>query len=310
MMKLGIVILNYKNYQETFNCVDSIKSTINGVSYKIYVVDNCSPNESKEELSKRYSDDDLVELILNDINGGFSAGNNVGLKKAVLDGCENILCTNPDVVFKDGAIEIMLDCLKNDKDLAVVGPKVYKADGSIQNANKGVLTPLTFVLRRRAFRFLDWFKLEKKYTYYGYGYKKPLFPKGMVSGCCFMIKSSVIHEIGYLDEKVFLYHEEDILGAKLRNHGYKVMLEPTAEIIHKEGTSTGGTSAFTRYHTFYSGLYYLWQYSGCSKFSFNFAYFSIKLLLGVYALKNKEYKCFYKKIKEEVRELKKLKRRT
>lgn len=307
-MKLGIVILNYKNYQETFNCVDSIKSTINDVSYKIYIVDNCSPNESKEELSKKYLGDELVEFILNDVNGGFSAGNNVGLKKAVLDGCDAVLCTNPDVVFKNNAIGIMLDSLFSKEKIGVVGPKVYKKDGTIQNANKGKLTPLTFVVRRKAYRFLDWFRLEKKYTYSGYDYQEPLYPKGMVSGCCFMIKSSVLLEVDYLDENVFLYHEEDILGAKLRKRGYLVMLEPSAEIVHLEGTATGGVSAFTRYHTFYSGLYYLWVYSGSSKFAFNYASFMIKFLLFTYSIKNKEYRVYYKNLRKEIRNLRRLKR--
>ncbi len=307
-MKLGIVILNYKNYQETFNCVDSIKSTAIGLSYKIYIVDNCSPNESKEELSKKYLGDELVEFILNDVNGGFSAGNNVGLKKAVLDGCDAVLCTNPDVIFKNNAIGIMLDSLLKNEKIGVVGPKVYKKDGTIQNANKGELTPLTFVVRRRAYRFLDWLKLEKKYTYKDYDYSKPMCPKGMVSGCCFMIKSSVLKEVDYLDENVFLYHEEDILGAKLRKRGYVVMLDPSAEIIHLEGTATGGVSAFTRYHTFYSGLYYLWVYSGSSKFAFNYASFMIKLLLFIYSIKNKEYRAYYKKLKREIRGVKKIER--
>ncbi len=308
MQKTGIVILNYKTYQDVFSCVDSIKSTIEDLPYKIYIVDNCSPNESLEKLTEKYGAESSIEVISSQKNNGFSAGNNIGLKKAIEDGCDAVLCTNPDVIFKNGAIKIMLESLFSSEDIGVIGPKVYGANGEIQNRNKGILTPLTFVLRRRAFRFLDWFKLEKKYTYYNYDYSKPLFPKGMVSGCCFMIKAPVLKEIDYLDENVFLFHEEDILGAKLRKINKKVMLNPSAEVIHAEGKATGGTNPFTRYCTFYSGLYYLWTYSGASKFAFNFASFMIKFLLFTFSLINKGYRQYQKKLREEIRALKKTKR--
>lgn len=305
---LAIVILNYKTYQDVFTCVDSIRSTIGDISYKIYIVDNYSPNESVEKLSNAYMNAQDIILIANDKNDGFSAGNNIGFKAAIADGYDTILCSNPDVLYYKDAISIMLNTLYANERCGVVGPKVYKPNGTIQNCNKGILSAATFILRRRGFSIFDWFGLEKKYTYVGYDYSQPLYPAGMVSGCCFMIKSALLKEINYLDENVFLYHEEDILGAKLRRAKYFVMLQPTAEIVHVEGKSTGGTSPFTRYCTFYSGLYYLWKYSNCSKFAFRMASFCVKLLISVYSLKDKNYKQYYKKLKSAIRDIKKTRR--
>ncbi|MBO4939974.1 MAG: glycosyltransferase family 2 protein [Clostridia bacterium] len=305
---LGIVMLNYKNYTDVFPCIESIRDTIGDIAYKIYLVDNASPNESVAELTKAYAQDIDVEIIAHNENGGFSAGNNVGFKRAIADGCDTLLCTNSDVKYFPNTIRIMFDRLWLDEKCGVVGPKVYKKDGSIQNCNKGTLTASTFIVRRRAFRFLDWTGKEKKYTYADYDYSAPLYPTGMVSGCCFMVKAKVMEEIGYLDEHVFLYHEEDILGAKMRHAGLYVVLEPSAELIHYEGQSTGGVSPFTRYCTFYSGLYYLWKYSDSSTFAVSVAGLCIRLMMWLYSLRAKEYRPYCKRLKQELVAMKKIKR--
>lgn len=305
---LGIVILNYKNYGDVFPCVESIRKTIGAVEYKIYVVDNNSPNESYVKLLERYHEDEDVEVIQSGVNGGFSAGNNVGFRRAIEEGCDALLCTNSDVEFYENAIKIMLDRLWSEEKLAVVGPKVYNPGDKVQDCNKGLLTPATFVFRRRGLRVFDWFGLEKKYSYKKYDYSKPLYPKGMVSGCCFLVRADVLQEVGYLDENVFLYQEEDILGAKLRKLGYKVILDPKAEIFHYGEKSTGGTSPFTHYHKFFSGLYYLWRYSECSRLGFSIACFFTKSLMWIYAIKHKEYWQYYKRLKSDIRNLKKAER--
>ena len=52
-------------------------------------------------------------MIRTDKNGGFSYGNNFGMRQAVVDGCENVLCVNSDVVFKENAIKCIDDMIKS-----------------------------------------------------------------------------------------------------------------------------------------------------------------------------------------------------
>ena len=302
---LGIVILNYKNFADTLTCVDSIRANNIDGDYRIYIVDNASPNESQGVLTEKYAEDDGITLIYSDTNGGFSAGNNIGLRQAVKDGCEAVLCTNSDVVFKDDCINQLKRTLFADQSCAVVGPKVYDGNGQIQNRNKGKLTASIFILKRKGFGWLDVKKKQRKYAYVDYDYSYNLKPEGMVSGCCFMIKANVLEKIDYLDENVFLYHEEDILGAKLRSINMYPLLDVTAEIIHLEGQSTGGLNAFLRYNTLYSGLYYLKKYTDTKKIAFNFACFVAKIMFFIKSLTNKEYKENYKKLKNKIKMLKK-----
>ena len=305
---LGIVILNYKTYQETIKCVNNILSLNIREAYRIYVIDNDSPNESLTVLKEKYVDYSVITVISSGKNGGFSYGNNVGFKLAYSDGCDKILCTNNDVEFNDDSIDILCSDLDQHSECAVVGPKVLCANGEIQNGIKGVLTVKRFIMRHKPFSFFDWFGIEKRYTYRNYSYDKPIYVNGMVSGCCFIIRSSAIHEIGYLDENVFLYHEENILAAKLLKADYKIRLNPCAEVIHFGGKTTGKPTAFLRYHSFISVLYYFWHYTETTKFSFMIVCLIIKSMFFFKSITDQKYKEYYLELKKYIKELKKSER--
>ena len=69
---VGFVILNYKTYQDTIKCVQSIVNTIDTDNYFIVIVDNGSDNESLEVLNKEYEKDDKIAVLDAEKNLGFS----------------------------------------------------------------------------------------------------------------------------------------------------------------------------------------------------------------------------------------------
>lgn len=77
---VGIVILNYNSWADTVACVDSIHEAEKKLEFRIYLVDNCSPVRPEtgvlESLDKKG-----VIFIQNERNAGYSAGNNIGIKK-------------------------------------------------------------------------------------------------------------------------------------------------------------------------------------------------------------------------------------
>ena len=100
---VGIVILNYNSWADTVACVDSIHEAEKKLEFRIYLVDNCSPVRPEpgvlESLDKRG-----VIFIQNERNAGYSAGNNIGIKRALEDGCEEVLISNSDVRYETGSI--------------------------------------------------------------------------------------------------------------------------------------------------------------------------------------------------------------
>ena len=74
MAKIGFVILNYNDSDETLQLCNKIKNYSS--IYKIVVVDNLSTDNSFEKLKK--IEGNKIDVILSDKNGGYSYGNNYG----------------------------------------------------------------------------------------------------------------------------------------------------------------------------------------------------------------------------------------
>lgn len=72
------VILHFKAYKETIECINSIYEYTKNINFKIVIVDNFSNNGSIEKIIKKYSNDKNIDVVLNKANYGFSKGNNTG----------------------------------------------------------------------------------------------------------------------------------------------------------------------------------------------------------------------------------------
>ena len=63
MKNFAVVILNYNTFEDTVVCVDSIKKYTTCSSYKIFVVDNASPDKSGQLLISKYAQEVFYRLF-------------------------------------------------------------------------------------------------------------------------------------------------------------------------------------------------------------------------------------------------------
>ncbi len=228
MNKVMAVILNYNSYEDTLKCFDYLKRQ-QGVDLKVCIVDNKSSDGKQNELRQLVDQNTFV--IINEENKGFSAGNNLGLKKAAEENCDYVLIINPDVELRDEVyLKKLSDLMNEDKTIAVAGTDIVKADGRHQNPLREpyfleeVFWKMAIVKN----------KFSKKIPYVKNYLKSGCCKK--LSGCCFMVDMNFIKNNGFLDEGVFLYSEESILAAQVREKG---MIEYycaglTANHLHKD----------------------------------------------------------------------------
>lgn len=89
--------------------MESIKDTIGEIPYHIYLVDNASPI-LMPEICQNYlaKHRETVSFLQAAENRGYAAGNNIGIRQALVDNCEFILLTNNDIVFTSESISNML----------------------------------------------------------------------------------------------------------------------------------------------------------------------------------------------------------
>ena len=62
------------------------------------------------------------------MNNGFAKGNNIGIQKAMEDGCDLIFILNPDMQLEEKCINILTERIKLDEKIGVIGPIVLDGD--------------------------------------------------------------------------------------------------------------------------------------------------------------------------------------
>ena len=258
---LGIVILNYNSWYETYKCIKSIIATTN-LDYTIYVVDNFS-NDWNEEIINKIVNTSNCTLIYNKKNLGYNGGNNVGISYALHDKCNAVLVSNPDIIYQPASIDLMYAFLMK-SDYAIVCPKILDLNKKIQCLH----TNRKLKYSDLYFMFTEFKIFSKRLDkYYGvekdYQNDREIYG---VSGCSFMIKSCVMKEIYPLDENVFLYYEEAILATRLDELKYKSFYLSSANVIHEHGVTTQKVKPFSLREAAKSELYYFKKYLKISNF--------------------------------------------
>lgn len=298
---IGIVILNYNSWDDTSQCIESIFSAESEMNFRIYLVDNCSPLRPDAVWLERATEKGVV-FIQNDRNTGFSAGNNVGIRRALDDGCNAVLISNSDVRYEQNSISKMYQYLADHSEVGIVGPKIVLRDGSIQRECMMMKTGIRekYLLRTRFYMFFP--KLNRQYWGKEHDYEKESFFAYAVMGCCFMFSRDCALAVTPLDETPFLYEEELILGIAMEKAGWKTVYYPESVIHHLHGNSTEKVKAFAYTCNICSEIYYCSRYLGMKRGQILPLYWYRTLLYGLKALRYSDFKEYRREYRARTRE--------
>lgn len=291
---IGIVILNYNTWQKTVTCLQSIYETYKDRKI-IVVVDNCSTNDSFERLSEVYNDKDNypeICIIRTDKNGGFSYGNNFGFLYLVssFPEIDKIVITNNDIVFKKHAIYELIKGFEFSNNVVMTGPSIYNLDGTKTNApwkfKPNVWQELGLMSKKCC--AYTWDEVRESRTVY------------QVTGCCFAVRKDLFILMGMLDDKVFLYNEENIYCKRISDLGLQIVYCPKSIIIHEHGSTTGNKSIFVDKEFVKSSLYFYSTYERLNKFSILFikAFYIFRISLKMALFRYDNSKGYLKALKE------------
>ena len=229
---VDVVVLNYNDADTTIGFVEHIRG-FGSVSH-VMIVDNASTDDSVERLSGLV--DGNVQLIVSGKNGGYGAGNNLGIKELFNTfGSEFILLSNPDVIIDDRAIGGTERFLRENRDYAIAAPFMRKKDGTkapdsgfrIVSTGKYILSLgmlYSKLVHPGKIEGLD--QIDRDHV-----------DVGALAGSCFMMNAGVMIRHGMYDENMFLFCEEVALGIRLRDAGYKAALLPNESFIHAHSVS-------------------------------------------------------------------------
>ncbi|MBP3239561.1 MAG: glycosyltransferase family 2 protein [Butyrivibrio sp.] len=129
MKKIGVVVLNYKNYEDTIACVNSIlKQQLIGC--EVVIVDNGSNNESVHILNEKYEAISNVSVIGLSKNYGYAKGNNAGISELRKRGFSNIFVANSDLLFNsEDTLLQMMD--EYESGVGLINPIIKNLNGTI-----------------------------------------------------------------------------------------------------------------------------------------------------------------------------------
>jgi len=235
-IKLSIIIVSFNTKDTTRDCLDCVHRFSRDISNEVFVVDNASTDGSQDMVKHEFP---WVRLICLDTNIGFAAGNNVGIRQA---SGEYILLLNTDAFIARGVLEKTIGFMDQYPSIGILGCKLTNPDGTMQPSARMLPSPLNKALvmtglssrwpHSRFFGRVD-------YTWWDHSYPKGI---GWVVGAYFLIRSSMIDDIGYLDERYFLYSEEIDYCKSARKARWDVVFYPHARVIHLGGQSASKTT--------------------------------------------------------------------
>jgi len=307
--EVSIVILNYKNWRNTLECLASVLN-ITYSSYRLIVVDNDSRNNSteyirnwfidhqihplclsQEQFETGYYNNNPAVIIQSNLNGGYAAGNNIGIRWAIRAGSKYVLILNNDTIVQSGFMEPMVAFLENSANAVMAGPKVIDSRGNIdRNCARRRPTVTDYLHRFGVIKVLfprNKYVLRHYYVdEYDYSYPKEV---DVLSGSCMLIKTEILKVIDFLDESTFLFLEEFILCEKLKLINKSSVIIPESVIVHKHGSAISSAPSLNILKSSNeSFFYYLKKYRGFSWLLiclimyhdyFRYCYYKIKFII-------------------------------
>ena len=234
-LDVTIVMINYNTYKLSKDSIDSIIKYTSGLSYELYLVDNASSDGSGKKLQEEYKDNKNIVFMMNDKNFGTSKAFN---KAARLGKGKYTLWINSDILLKDNFIKTLFDFMESNPKAGVVGGNLLNFEGkpadSVFFSKK---KPLSRIKSEGSFFYLLKRKIIKKNLHFNYSGK--IKEVADVIGADMFVRSSVFDEIGYLDEDIFMYGEDNEFQYRvLHKTNYKIYSNPNAVMYHLEGASS------------------------------------------------------------------------
>jgi len=267
--RIAIVVLNWNGWRDTVDCIASLCALEND-DIGMFVCDNASTDGSLDHvrawlntsldqandrrvaaahlpfqwraLSDVTTDGtdakplpegsrNTITLIQTGRNGGYSAGNNVGLRFGLADDFDYFWVINNDVEVEPDALKWLLARMEERPDVGICGSTLIYAS---QRDTVQALGGATFST------FRGWGRAIGAHTKVSDPIDRDAVEAQLrfVSGAAMFISRSFLEKIGLMQEDYFLYWEE-LDWAYRAKRLFKLGYAPKSIVYHKVGASIG-----------------------------------------------------------------------
>ena len=240
MASVLTIILNWRTADMTLRATEAALTAMEGIEGAITIVDNDSGDGSFERLQAEIAARgwSRVRVLQSGRNGGFGAGNNVGIRAGLPDGGvpDYVYLLNSDAFPAPDAIAALLRHLETHPGTGFAGSHIHGVDG---------------VPHHTAFRFPSIAGEFEQAARFGPisrllrgAIVAPPLPEqtqrvDWLAGASIMMRQSVLDRIGLFDETFFLYFEETELCLRAARAGFPTDYVVESRVAHIGSASTG-----------------------------------------------------------------------
>ncbi len=197
------------------------------VKFKLFVVDNESKDKTRCILKNHRQDS--KKLVFNEKGLGFGRAANIGLKNIKTN---YVLLINPDAKIDTKSISKLYEKAKIYANAAILAPLHRNFGGCVH-----VPVRPFFFNKQNDLLTLDNFYGDCSVEY--------------LSGAVMLLDRKKIEKIGYFDDKIFLYYDDDDLCIKSRKHGFENILVSNVIVDHFAGGSIGPPTFQNQWEKFF-----------------------------------------------------------
>ena len=242
----AVVVLNWNgiNWLKKFLPILIEKSK----DVNVYIADNASTDNSVEYVNNNFPN---VKVLKNFSNEGYAKGYNDALETLKE---EFFVLINSDIEVTDNWIKPIINLMEANSDIAACQPKIL----SFHDRNKfeyagacgGFIDTLGYPFCRGRI-FSD---LEDDNNQYN-----DITEVFWASGACLFVRAKHFKEVNGFDNDFFAHQEEIDLCWRLKNKGYKIMVNPNSAVFHVGAGTLNTSSPFKTYLNFRNNLFMLYK---------------------------------------------------
>lgn len=234
------VILNWRTAPMTLRAAECCLTAMEGIAGAITIVDNDSGDGSYEALVQAVADRGWhrVRVIQSGHNGGFGAGNNVGIRAGLPGGAKPdfVYILNSDAFPAPDAIRHLLDYLLAHPHVGFAGSHIHGPEGDPHTTAfrfPSVASELEGAARTGP--------ISRALVRHTVPMALPRHPARVdwLAGASMMMRRPVLDRIGLFDETFFLYFEETDLCRRAKLAGWPMDFVRESRVTHIGGGSTG-----------------------------------------------------------------------
>ena len=221
MIDVSVLIVCYQSRDLILQCLRGLFLNTSGCTFEVLVLD-CSADGAVELVKSEFPQ---VRVVDNCRNLGFGGGNNLLAQHAH---GRFLILVNPDVIVKDNAVGELFRVAVAIPQAGAVGGRARLPDGSRDPGSRQVVPTLKrlMIAAVGGAKFMNGALSENA---------QEAAEVETLSGAFMLVRADAWRETDGFDTSFFMYSEELDLCFRLRRKGWRIVMSPSAEVVHLVG---------------------------------------------------------------------------